>query len=49
MLKTKQLFILRKDAKEKIGKATLEELSQLHIGNRELSVLEDVLRKKVTT
>ncbi len=47
MLKTKQLFILRKDAKEKIGKATLEELSRLHIGNQVLSALEDKLRKKV--
>lgn len=46
--KDQATLIVRKDAKKKIGKAALEELSQLYIGNRELSALEDVLRKKVT-
>ncbi|WP_444932801.1 glycine betaine ABC transporter substrate-binding protein [Microbulbifer sp. JTAC008] len=39
-------LIVRKDAKQKIGSAALSALSQLYIGNKKLSALEDALRKQ---
>ncbi|WP_444944493.1 glycine betaine ABC transporter substrate-binding protein [Microbulbifer sp. ZKSA006] len=39
-------LIVRKAAKAKIGSAALAELSQLYIGNKKLSALEDALRQQ---
>lgn len=44
--KDEATLIVRKDAKEKIGKTTLHALSELYIGNSELSALEHALRSK---
>nr|WP_067293482.1 glycine betaine ABC transporter substrate-binding protein [Marinobacterium profundum] len=47
--KDEATLIVRKDARQRIGSAALEALSQLYIGNARLSALEDALRQQAST